>query len=190
MPSTTFKPSTSDIHSVSKSSGPAGWTEDGRMPSRAGSQSFQRSRISPEGDAILAQGFHHARQKVRRNRPVDEQRVQRIAHGRALGLGVVDDRQGGLQVGALVHENVTDARPAGDDRDAAVLTAEAVQACAAARDDDIHILVQLQEFQHQGTVGLSMNCTASGGRPCSSSAEWMTVTRPGWCAGFHSRRAG
>ena len=65
-PSTTFKPRISAIHSVSKSSAPAGCTPG--MPA----DDLQRARLGAEGHARRAQLIDHARQKLRRDLLVNQ----------------------------------------------------------------------------------------------------------------------
>ncbi len=57
---------------------------------------------------------------------MDQHGIEGVAHAGALHFGVLHDINGPLQVGALVDEDVADADAAGDDRDGALLPAQAV----------------------------------------------------------------
>ena len=86
---------------------------------------------------------------------MDQDSIQGVTNGWSLNLGVTNDYDGALQIGALIHEQMADAHPTGDDGDAAVLAAELVQPCAAARDDHIDVAIHLQQFQHQSAIRLT-----------------------------------
>ena len=76
-----------------------------------------------------------------------EQRVERVAHRRALHLGVADHRQRAGEVGVFIDVQMADADTAGDHGNAALAAAEGVQTGTSARDDQIDQVVELQQFQ-------------------------------------------
>ena len=148
--STTFTPRINAIHSVSKSSGPAGTT----CARARALQDGKRVGCGAQLDLAGRQPLGHRGQELPRHRPVHQHGVQRVADAGPLHLGVLHDVDGAGQVGALVHEDVADAHAAGDHRDRRLLAAEPVQGRAAARDDHVHVLVQPQQLRHQRPVGV------------------------------------
>ena len=84
---------------------------------------------------------------------MDKDRIERVAYAGSLCLGVVNDLHSGVLVGGVVHKEMADADAARDDGDLAVLAAELMQACAAARDDHVHVVFEMQKLKHQGTIG-------------------------------------
>ena len=96
----------------------------------------------------------HAREKVGGHGAMHQRCIERIAHCGALHLRVENDLQRRIQIGGVVHEQVANADAARDDGNAAVFAAELVQTRAAARDDHIHVFVQLQQFGHARPIGV------------------------------------
>ena len=68
--------------------------------------------------------------------------VQGIAYRRPLSFCVKNYRQRFFDIRRLIHKNMTDTHPSRNDRDLAVFTAEAMQALAASRNDQIYKLMQ------------------------------------------------
>lgn len=66
-----------------------------------------------------------------------------IAHGRALGLGVVDDIHRHVNVCTLVNINVAVALPGLDNRNSRIIYDSADKSAAAARNKQVDVLIQL-----------------------------------------------
>ncbi len=111
-----------------------------------------RAGFGHHDDAVFGKVIAELRQDVRRDLLMNQQRLQCIAYRRALYLGVADEGEGLLEVGGLIQEDMADADPAGNDRDAAVLAAEFMQSGAAAGDEHVDVLIHLQQLIHQRTV--------------------------------------
>ncbi len=57
-----------------------------------------------ESDAVVFQPVHQHRQELGCDGAVDQDGIQRVAHRRPLGLGVVDHLERFFQIGAFLDE--------------------------------------------------------------------------------------
>ena len=96
-----------------------------------------RALLRAQLDALLAQRGAGERQERRGDVGVDEQRLGRVAGAGPLRLGVEDDPQRVVEVGARVDVDVAVARRRVDDRYLGDLAERLLQPLAAARDDQV-----------------------------------------------------
>ena len=67
-------------------------------------------------------------------------------------LALIDDLDGRIQVGGLVHVGMADAGAGLDDRHGGVLHHELDEPGAAAGDDDVDLLVEVEHLAHHGAI--------------------------------------
>ncbi len=90
------------------------------------------------------------REEVGGDVAVDEQGLRRVAHARAVGLGVEGDRHGLVEVGGPVDVDVADPDAGLDDRDGRLAHDGLDEVGTAARDDEIDAAARC----HQGSRGV------------------------------------
>ena len=95
---------------------------------------------------------------------VDEELLGGVAHAGALGLGVDQYPLGHYGIGGLVDVDEADAGVVLDDRDGGVLRDEADERFAAAGDDAVDELVELEEVVERGAVGGGDELDGVGGQ--------------------------
>ena len=125
-----------------------------------GGRGRPRVRQAPHGlraaahlHAGLGEPRRHLRQEALGDGAVDQQRLQRVADARPLGLGVDDDRRRHVEIGAGVHEDVDEALVVLEDGHARALRHPPDEILAAARDDEVEQAVQLEHHRHRFAVG-------------------------------------
>ena len=110
------------------------------------------------------QGLGGDGQKRLRDLAVDEELLGGVAHAGALALGVDDDLFGHREIGGAVHVEEAHALVVFDDRDGAVAGDEADEALAAARDEAVDVLVELEQRVERGAVGRGDELHGVGGQ--------------------------
>ncbi len=106
----------------------AGWLDVPPGASRGTVKNQRCGWIGPQLHRISRQPVGHLGEEINCDVAMHEDRVERIAHGGPLGLGVVDDLDGLGLVSRGVHVQVANADPAGHNGDRGLLAAELVQA--------------------------------------------------------------
>ena len=112
-----------------------------------------RSVVAAQLDALVAENPGERRQHLVGDAARHQQRLHCVAGAEALGLGVVGDADGLLDVGFVVDIDMAHAVEVLDHRDARFLHDALDQALAAARHENIHILVHVQQFADRRAVG-------------------------------------
>ncbi len=113
---------------------------------RAGDEGAGRL-VTEDLDLVDGHGQHG--EEVGGDRAVHQQRLDRVAHSRALHLGVADDVDGHLEVGRLVDVHVAVAVPVDDIGHGGVLEDRADQRRPAPRDEAVDRTAQAHELDRR-----------------------------------------
>ena len=116
-------------------------------------QELARALVPPQRYVRLLEQCSGTGKKVLRHVLVHQERLQRVADTGTRDLAVEQQVLRNLQVGVLVYVEVADALVVLDDGDATRLVDEADEPFAAARDNEVDVLVQGQHFLHRRPVG-------------------------------------
>ena len=115
--------------------------------------------------AVVNEALFQAGQKVRRDVPVHQQDLFRVADGGTAGLGVLDDVQRPVQIRCLVYKDVADARAGLDAGDLRVLQAAADQTRAAAGDQQVYETDRLHQLIRALMIRILHKADQLGGQP-------------------------
>jgi hypothetical protein len=129
-----------------------------RVPVRLGGRGGLRDQCAR---ALAATQLHprideptrHGGEEPRSHLAMDEQRLERVAHARSLGLGIQREADRHVEVGRGVHEEMDEPLVVLEHGHARCLVDPAHEVLASARDDEVDESVQLQERAHGGAVG-------------------------------------
>ena len=108
-------------------------------------QDLLHTRVAADDGVLPTQPLCDDRQRPRRNVAVDEHTFRRVADRRTARLGVFNDLRRHLHPRRLVHIHMAHARARLDDRDGRLLHHRLNEPLAAARDEHVHIAVQMHE---------------------------------------------
>ena len=134
------------------------------LPAGSGAQDCQGAAIAVQLHSRGSQPGGNACESLDRDGRVYQQRVQRITDVGTANLGVERDVGRHLKVGGAVNIGVADADPTGDCWHGRVLSNVSDQSLAAARYDQVYVLVHLQQGVHQGAVGVVYKLDRLNGR--------------------------
>src|SRR3989454_976188 len=123
------------------------------MPNWLPSSSRGDALTSTPAAATSREARRRRRQEALGDRAIHEQRLERVAHRRALGLGVEHDGGGHLGIGVRVDEDVDDALVVLEHGHARALGDPAYELLAAARDDEVDVPVLLEHGRHRLAIG-------------------------------------
>ena len=102
------------------------------------------------------------REEIKGDAAVHEERFRRVAGGVALGLGVVGDAHGHLEVARIVHVGVADPLEVLDHRDGRLRGEPGDEALAAARNEDVDLALGADEGAHEFAVAALEHLHALG----------------------------
>ncbi len=111
---------------------------------RCALQDRVRARIAAQLHKFLCQFVAPVWQEDVRDFVLNQHGAERVADRGFGDLGVEKNLDGQRLIGGFIDIDVVDAHAAGDDRNRAVVAAQFVQICAAARDDQVDAIVEFK----------------------------------------------